>query len=428
MDKKAFTKAFEKLRDYFELQDCDIYNFLKIAPATFSELIHLKNESANLNTLDQIFSIYNDSEANIALSKRVPLMSCIYFNLLLTSRLIKKLADEQKDPYQKDNILAKLEHFNIMMDFFEPNWMAREFFCKEDEIYYRICDAKKAIEQIQKKDEYKTIKEPLEKYHKILDNLEEEITDKRCSIDNLTKYDVAYKLVNISKILPKQYTDKFTIYKNICNDLDIDLSIDIDRDKRPLSFRISKAASKEDDGSIINFNLVLDNFFDLNFNDAIVDEILPKDEILSKIDSNNYTTSDWTDRQEKKKGNMPIYFIFKDVRKYIKTYIDERIWKKKDTPEFQNAIYGQYNRIKKFALKQEKKLSDSIPNIKKHEMWKKIYEESESWTCTFSSTKRLDRVKNINEALTRQNIARKVRKNISEDMKKNYKLLYVFNT
>lgn len=409
MDKKAFTKAFEKLRDYLELQNCDICNFLNIAPATFSDLIHLENESTNLNTLDQIFSIYNDSEANIALSKRVPLMSCIYFNLLLTSRLIKKLADEQKDPYQKDNILAKLEHFNIMMDFFEPNWMAREFFCKEDEIYYRICDAKKAIEQIQKKDEYKTLKEPLEKYHKILDNLEEEITDKRRSIDNLTKYDVADKLVNISEILPKQYTDKLTIFKNICNDLDIDLSIDIDRDKRPLSFRISKAASEEDNGSKINFNLVLDNFFDLNFNDAIVDEIQPK------IDSTDYIHSDWHDRQEKKKDNMPIYFIFKNARKYVKIYIPQKTWKKKTSSEFQDAVYKQYEKIKAFVLKKKESFSDSNDNLNEKEMWEKIYEEMDSW-------------KSASLSLEKQDIARKVRKNRNEDMKNNYTLIHIFKT
>lgn len=312
------------------------------------------------------------------------------------------------------------------MDFFEPNWMAREFFCKEDEIYYRICDAKKAIEQIQKKDEYKTLKEPLEKYHKILDNLEEEITNKRCSIDNLTKYDVAYKLVNISEILPKQYTDKFTIYKNICNDLDIDLSIDIDRDKRPLSFRISKAASKEDDGSIINFNLVLDNFFDLNFNDAIVDEILPKDEILSKIDSTNYIHSDWHDRQEKKKDNMPIYFILKNAQKYVKIYIPKKTWKKKTSPEFQDAVYKQYEKIKAFVLKKKESFSDSNGNLNEKEMWEKIYEEMNSWGKVSTSAKQ--QVENVKKSLVKQEIARKVRKNRNEDMKNNYTLIHIFKT
>lgn len=400
MNKEAFTKALQELKDYFELQDKDIYAFLKMASSSFSDLEHLKNESINIEKLDHYFSIYNDSKANIALSKSMPLMDCIYYNLFHTSTLIKKLAEEQSDPDEMENFLAKLEHFKNVMDFFQPYFGVREFYCQEDETYYRICDARKAIKLIWEKDENKEIKNTLDKAIAVLDELEKSVMEERRDNDNLSKYDVADKLAKLIDILPKQNIEKRTEIESIYNELDVKGSL-----------RQSKADSYEDNGPNVNFNLVLDEFLDLNcFDDDFADDLQPK------VESNDYTPLDRNDKQEKKNGKMPIYFIFKSARKYVKAYIDEKIWEKKTSPEFKDAVYEQYERIKGFVLERYNKFSAQNKNFNEKGMWAKIYEEIESWKCTSSPT------------ITKEDIAKKVRKNKNEDMKKNYTLLYVLRT
>ena len=194
--------------------------------------------------------------------------------------------------------------------------------------------------------------------------------------------------------------EKRTEIESIYNELDVKGSL-----------RQSKADSYEDNGPNVNFNLVLDEFLDLNcFDDDFADDLQPK------VESNDYTPLDRNDKQEKKNGKMPIYFIFKSARKYVKAYIDEKIWEKKTSPEFKDAVYEQYERIKGFVLERYNKFSAQNKNFNEKGMWAKIYEEIESWKCTSSPT------------ITKEDIAKKVRKNKNEDMKSNYALLYVLRT
>lgn len=399
MNKEAFNKALQELKNQYELLDKDIKAFLGMPHSSFSDLEHLKNGSINIEKLDHYFSVYNDSKANIALSKSMPLMDCIYYNLFHTSYLIKKLAEEQSDPDDRGDILAKLEHFKNVMEFFHPSILVRDFYCQEDETYYRICDARKAIKLIWEKDENKEIKNTLDKAIDVLDELEKRVMEERRDIDNLSKYDVADKLAKLINILSKQNIEKRSEIESIFNELDIKGSL-----------RLSKADSYEDNGSNANFSLVLDEFFNQEFLDSdVIDEFLPK------VESDDYTPTDWNDKQEKKNGKMPIYFIFKSARKYVKAYIDEKILVKKTSPEFKDAVYKQYERIRDFVLEEYNKFSAQNKNFNEKEMWVNIYEEIGSWECASPS-------------ITKEDIAKKVRKTINEDMKKNYTLLYVLRT
>lgn len=410
MKKEAFNKALHELKNQYEIQGKDIKAFLKMPHSSFSDLEHLKNGSINIEKLDYYFSVYNDSKANIALSKSMPLMDCIYYNLFHTSYLIKKLAEEQSDPDEMGNILAKLEHFKNVTEFFNPSFFARDFFCQEDETYYRICDARKAIKLICEKDENKGIKKTLDKAIAVLDELEKSVIEERRDNDNLSKYDVADKLAKLINILPKQNIEKRSEIESIINELDVKGSL-----------CLSKADSYEDNGSNVNFNLVLDEFFNQEFLDSdIIDVFLPK------VESDNYTPTDWNDKKEKKNGKMPIYFIFKSARKYVKAYIDEKIWKKKTSPEFKDAVYEQYEKIKGFVLERYNKFSAQNKNFKDKEMWVKIYKELESWNCTFPTMKQQDRMENAKKTLTKDNIAKKVRK--TKNVGKSYSSLYVPST
>lgn len=412
MNREAFTRALEKLSDYFEIQSKDMKAFLKMAHSSFFDLKHPKN-NINIENLEQYFSIYNDATMNIALSKSMPLMQCIYYNLVYTGSLIKKLAEDQSDPKNRENLLAKLEHFEIVMDFFHPS--LRDFHCKEDEIYSRICDARKAIKLIWEKDNSEELKKTLDKASTVLDSLEKSVIKNRIDIDNFSKYDVADKLAKLIKVLPNR--EERTEIETIFKELDIKGSL-----------RISKANSCEDEGTNKkkeNFNLVLDEFFDPDYYDAdIADDLQPKIESY-------YTPQDLNDKQEKEIGKMPIFFIFRNTQTYLKTYIDEKIWEKtKTSKEFKNAVYTQYEKIRDFVLAKYGKVCTQDNNFdeKTKEMWVKNYEEMESWNCTMSSIKKQDIADNVNEKLSKDKIAQKVRKTINENMKNNYTSLYVFRT
>ena len=61
MNKEAFNKALQELKNQYELLDKDIKAFLGMPHSSFSDLEHLKNGSINIEKLDHYFSVYNDS-------------------------------------------------------------------------------------------------------------------------------------------------------------------------------------------------------------------------------------------------------------------------------------------------------------------------------------------------------------------------------
>lgn len=399
MDKKAFKEAVDKLKSYFNLSDTDIKDFLAREGADLgntTELLQPPDDSYkyNLSKLDQYFSIFNDAKANIALSKQMSLLAKIYNQLHHTSLLINKLAQEQKDQDAKDIVLAKLMHFNLVKEFFNPS-IARDFFCYEDEAYYRICDAKKALKLVAKKNEISP--NILDDAICYLNKLEKRIIEERFKNGGFSQTDAVLKLQNLKDILFNQKMGGQNEILEIINKLNFQVP-----------FVFYKESSDEEEGSDTNFHYVLDEFFDMHYKDM---ECLDEENLSPKIDIDYPLNEDAENDYERKfKGRVPIFFLFKKSRSYLKKYINEDVRKNKDSQEFKEIICAEYDKIKVLVKDKYDACCKSDSYLNEKIFLEKVLEDLEYMESSVSIIKE-------------ENISRNVRKSLRDEIKKEFKSL-----
>lgn len=404
MDVTAFEKALKKLNAYFAFRDMDVAAFIGTPSNTFSDLKKVKSSKFRdeIKNFDKYFSLYNGYEANIAMSKKVPLIDCIYSQIQNLRLLVIKLAQEQQCQENEEIVLAKLAHLDILSTYFYPNTMRRDYFCDEDEVYYRICDAKKMLKLLAKNPENDEQEKLLNYSISFLEKLEDDIIDKRYENGCFSKEDAAYKLSILENTFFLRAMKGQKELRNITEQLNA---------KYP--YWISHSASTEDSGSLVNFNVVLDETFD-----PIMFENDCETCLDPKIKSTEMWSTDYQESCNKIDGKKPVYFIFNSCQRYVKVFIDSKISKQKQSDEFKEIVYGEYKRIKKSVDRQCYVFSHTDRELSDHEKREKTI-----WEKVRSDLKLLEI---SSPQLEKDGVCKKIRMSLNSVQKKTYGRLYLF--
>lgn len=371
MDKKAFVRALEKMKIYCELDDPDMVAYLKpkarkygvkkrIDASWISRLQNCTSKTIDFKDLDLYFSMYNCDdpyckvEANIAFSRQEKLITKIHYQLHYLYALINKLKDEQNPPEKKEIVKAKLLHFGDMENFFHFRPVRREMFCFEDEIYYRICEAKKFMKIYAIDDS--SLKEIIGK----LDELEESVIGMCYEKRLVKKNDILYKLNRLKEALEEKENlkDKLLYVKEIMGSIE---------KKTEISSSRNVCKIVEDPGFLTYYSVVLDESFDRA---ELIEDLYPSFDISQKDEVAYY------DRARKKKGMKPVYFIFEKCRCFFKTYIDGKKCLDENSQEYKDAVDEKCKKLKEFIEKQNRYYSSKNRALSKNEK-----EEKENWVA-----------------------------------------------
>lgn len=371
MNKDDFVKALEKMRLYCELDNPEIIEHLQseaskhsISKKMLNYIYRLQKGSfktIDFEALDLYFSIYK-AEANIAFSRQTDLITRIYFQLNNLRDLIDKWVQEQESEECHKIAMAKLLHFDSIVNLFHHIWFRRESFYFEDEIYFRICDAKKFLKMYVKDDA------SLNSAIKVLDDLEKATIDKCYEKRIIKKNDVIEKLENLKTVLAE--TKKMN--KNL---KDVDKLIKILKNKKDLFLSREIPEVIEDSGSLTNYSITLDKYFDKA--DLIED-------FYSVIDTSDNDSFAYYDKIREKKGMKPIYFIFEKQKCYFKTFINGVCWQNKNSQERKSAIEEKIKKLEAYAVEQKLFYSStnrilSNSEKKEKEIWEAICKDIKKW-------------------------------------------------
>lgn len=390
MNNNDFLKALEKMKSCCELDNSDIIEYMQsegpkrnIVRNAYDKFLRFqrgKDKKIDFKDLDLYFSIYN-AEANIAISKKTNLITRIYFQLKSLQELINKWVQEQK-PKEEEKELeerkkteerrkiarAKQLHFEDIVNLFNNNILQRDSFYFEDEIYYRICEAKKSLKIYAKKDAY------LNNEIKILDNLENTVIDLCYKKRELTKNDVIKNIKVLNEVIEEYNFSSNKLQKNNIDSLISNLNKRKEIFPNRNNSEVDKEEVAEYPGSLTNYSVVLDEFFD-KF------ESIEDDLAIDITDKDSYA---YYDKNKEKKGLKPIYFISKEHRYYFKTYISKKIWKNNDSQEYGHAIEEKIKKLEEYVKKQNNNYLSknkilSNEEKKKKEKWEMIQKDIKNW-------------------------------------------------
>ncbi len=391
MNMDDFIKALEKMKNCCVLDDPDIIGYLQSEARKrgmnrrwydkIKRLQRGEDKTIDFKILDLYFSIYN-AEANIAISKQTNLTTRIYFQLNDLRNLIDKWVQEQKpeeeNKTEEEKIKKKKEaeerpkiarakqlHFEDIVNLFNINTSQRDSFYFEDEIYYRICEAKKSLKLYAKKDAY------LNNEIKFLDNLENTVIDLCYKKEKIDKNDVIRNIKALNEVIEEYNFSSNNLQKNNIDCLISNLSKrkEVSPSRNNSDINKEKEEIAEYPGSLTNYSVVLDKFFDkaLFIEDDLAIDVLEKD------------FSAYYDKIREKKGMKPIYFISKEHRYYFKTYI----WQNKDLQEYRHAIEEKRKKLEEHIEKEYNyyHLTNRILSIddkKIKEKWEMIHKDINS--------------------------------------------------